>query len=162
MPPHPSPRKALLPIVAADSHLTLHYRVSVVPVDGVRRADEIVNTFGAQPATLQLGAGQLSPALEARLYGLTVGAHRVFELAAGEAFGPRNRDLIQRLARKVLEDESATLDYVPGDVVEFNAPGGGRYAGVFREMDSDYATFDFNHPLAGQPVRFEVEVVGIL
>jgi len=67
-----------------------------------------------------------------------------------------------RLARKFLERESATVHYVLGDVVEFNAPGGGRYAGVFREIDDDYATFDFNHPLAGQPVRFEVEIVGIL
>lgn len=161
MPPHPSPRD-VRPSVAADSYLTLHYRVSVLAPEGGDDADEIVNTFGARPATLQLGGGQLSPALEARLQGLPMGAHRVFELAAGEAFGPRNRDLIQRLARRVLEDESATIDYVPGDVVEFNAPGGGRYAGVFRAMDGDYATFDFNHPLAGQSVRFEVEIVGIL
>ncbi len=148
--------------VAADSYLTLHYRVGILGHDGIELVDDIVSTFGAQPATLQLGAGQLSPALEARLQGLRVGAHRVFELAAGEAFGPRNPELIQRLARKALEDESATIDYVPGDVVEFNAPGGGRYAGVFRAIDDDCAIFDFNHPLAGQPVRFEVRIVGIL
>ncbi len=154
MAPHP----ALVPAVVADSYLTLHYRVSVL----AQEIDEIVGTFGTQPATLQLGAGQLAPALEARLYGLPLGAHRVFELAPGEAFGPRNPDLVQRVARKLLEEESASNDYVPGDVVEFNAPGGGRYAGVFRAIDDDYASFDFNHPLAGQPVRFEVEIVGIL
>ena len=152
--------------VVAGSYLTLHYRVGVLAHEGDDLADaapdDIVSTFGAQPATLQLGAGQLSPALEACLFGLPLGAHRVFELAPGEAFGPRNPALVQRLARKVLEDESATVDYVPGDVVEFNAPGGGRYAGVFRAIDNDYATFDFNHPLAGQPVRFEVKIVGII
>ena len=153
--------------VRADSYLTLHYRVSVDSVaagDGDRDASatDVVSTFGAQPATLQLGAGQLSPALEERLLGLTVGAHRVFALEAGEAFGPRNPALMQQLSRKVLEAEGATDDYSPGDVVEFNAPGGGRYAGVFRSFDNDYAIFDFNHPLAGQPVRFEVRIVGIL
>lgn len=146
------------PHVIADSYLTLHYRVGVLESNG----EDIISTFDARPATLQLGAGQLSPALEARLIGLSQGAHRVFELASGVAFGPRNPDLVQRVARKLLEQESATTDYVPGDVVEFNAPGGGRYAGVFRAIDNDYATFDFNHPLAGQAVRFEVEILEIL
>lgn len=149
--------------VGSDSYLTLHYRVTVAD-DAVADAigDDIVSTFESKPATLQLGAGQLAPALESRLMGLPVGSHRVFALPAGEAFGPRNPELIQRLPRRVLEAESASVDYLPGDVVEFNAPGGGRYAGVFRSLDEDYAIFDFNHPLAGQPVRFEVRILGIL
>ncbi|MEO8938187.1 MAG: FKBP-type peptidyl-prolyl cis-trans isomerase [Burkholderiaceae bacterium] len=153
--------------VSADSYLTLHYRVSVDAAathgeSAAATGNDVVSTFGTQPATLQLGAGQLSPALEERLLGLSVGAHRVFFLAPNEAFGPRNPALVQQLPRKVLEAESDTTDYLPGDVVEFNAPGGGRYAGVFRSLDNDYAIFDFNHPLAGQPVRFEVRIVGIL
>lgn len=154
------------PVIQGDSYLTLHYRVSLdaeradVPVEGAEV--DVVSTFGSKPATLQLGAGQLSPALEDCLLGLNVGAHRVFTLGPDEAFGPRNPALVQRLPRKLLEAESDRTDYSPGDVVEFNAPGGGRYAGVFQKLDNDYATFDFNHPLAGQPVRFEVEIVGIL
>jgi len=152
------------PAVSSDSYLTLHYRVSLLP-DGLGAdapTDDIVSTFGGAPATLQLGAGQLAPALEERLLGLDVGAHRVFELGPGAAFGPRNPDLVQRVDRKLVESESDSTDYVDGDVVEFNAPGGGRYAGVFRGMDDETATFDFNHPLAGRPVRFEVKIVGIL
>ncbi len=143
--------------VRSDSYLTLHYRISVG-----EDASPVVTTFDAKPATLQLGAGQLAPALEARLIGLPVGEHRVFEMDAGAAFGPRNPDLVQRIARATLEAESDSMDYVPGDVVEFNAPGGGRYAGVMRALDAEGATFDFNHPLAGQPVRFEVRIIGIL
>jgi FKBP-type peptidyl-prolyl cis-trans isomerase SlpA len=153
--------------VRADSYLTLHYRVGVeaVAADGAACAttgSDVVSTFGTQPATLQLGAGQLSPALEEKLLGLPVGAHRVFSLAPDEAFGPRNPALVQQLPRRLLDAEGDATDYLPGDVVEFNAPGGGRYAGVFRSLDKDYAIFDFNHPLAGQPVRFEVQIVGIL
>jgi FKBP-type peptidyl-prolyl cis-trans isomerase SlpA len=146
--------------VRADSFLTLHYRVGV-PSPVRERADDLVSTFGATPATLQLGEGQLSPALEARLIGLSVGTH-AFDLVAGEAFGPRNPDLVQRLSKAVLDEQGDGADYVAGDVVEFNAPSGGRYAGVFRGMDGSDAIFDFNHPLAGQPVRFEVQILGIL
>jgi FKBP-type peptidyl-prolyl cis-trans isomerase SlpA len=144
-------------VVRADSYLTLHYRVSLEP-DAV----DVVSTFGGKPATLQLGAGQLSPTLEECLFGLAVDQHRDFALPAGAAFGPRNPDLVQRVPKALLEAESDRSDYSPGDVVEFNAPGGGRYAGVFRSLDNDYAIFDFNHPLAGQPVRFEVHILGIL
>jgi FKBP-type peptidyl-prolyl cis-trans isomerase SlpA len=167
----PSPAEAVA-AVRPDSYLTLHYRVSVdASAAAPARPDaaapaatahDVVSTFGARPATLQLGAGQLSPALEDRLLGLAVGDRRVFVLPAGEAFGPRNPELVQRLSRDVLERESDGGSYSPGDVVEFNAPGGGRYAGVFRSLENDHAIFDFNHPLAGQAVRFEVEILGIL
>ena len=48
-------------------------------------------------------------------------------------------------------------------MVQFPTPDGeGRYAGVVREVGADWLLFDFNHPLAGQPVRFEVQVLGVL
>ena len=54
-------------------------------------------------------------------------------------------------------------EYQVGDVVEFPTPGGeGRYAGVVREVGGGWLLFDFNHPLAGQPVRFEVQLIGVL
>ena len=52
-----------------------------------------------------------------------------------------------------------------GDVVQFPTPDGqGAFAGVVREMDAagEWALFDFNHPLAGQPVTFEVQLIGVL
>ncbi len=148
---------AASPTVRADSYLTLHYRVGLMP-DAV----DVVNTFGGKPATIQLGAGQLAPTLEERLFGLSVGTHVVFDLPPDDAFGPRNADLVRRVPKELLEAESERSDYSPGDVIEFNAPGGGRYAGVFQSLESDYAVFDFNHPLAGRPVRFEVEILGII
>jgi FKBP-type peptidyl-prolyl cis-trans isomerase SlpA len=53
-------------------------------------------------------------------------------------------------------------DYTVGDLVDFAAPGGGRFAGVLREMRDDSAIFDFNHPLAGQPLQFEVKLISVL
>ena len=57
--------------VAAGSHVTLHYRIAV-QLDG--NEHEVVSTFDARPATVQVGAGQFSEALEQRLIGLEEGA----------------------------------------------------------------------------------------
>ena len=140
------------------SFLTLHYRLA-----GPDGAD-VINTFADKPATLSLGAGQLAPAMERRLVGLPEGAREVFALGAGEAFGERNPALLQRVKRALLAElGDADGDYQPGDVVQFPTPdGSARYAGVVREAGPGWLLFDFNHPLAGQPVTFEVQVIGVL
>jgi FKBP-type peptidyl-prolyl cis-trans isomerase SlpA len=140
------------------SFLTLHYRLA--GPDGT----SVVDTFGGQPATLSLGTGELAPAMEARLIGLPEGAQQSFELAADEAFGARNPDLLQRVKLSLLQElGDPDASYAVGDVVQFPTPDGkGAYAGVVREVGGDWLLFDFNHPLAGQPVRFEVHVIGVL
>ena len=144
--------------VQPGSFLTLHYRLA-----GSDGAD-IINTFNDKPATLSLGTGELAPAMEARLLGLAEGTRTSFELAAGEAFGERNAELLQRVKRSLL-DELGDPDeqYSVGDVVQFPPPDGqGSYAGVVREVGGDWLLFDFNHPLAGKPVHFEVHLIGVL
>jgi FKBP-type peptidyl-prolyl cis-trans isomerase SlpA len=144
--------------VQPGSFLTLHYRLS-----GPDGAD-IINTFADKPATLSLGSGELAPAMEAKLMGLPEGTRTSFELAPAEAFGERNPDMLQRVKLSLLHqlgdpDEAYHL----GDVVQFPTPDGqGAYAGVVREVGSDWLLFDFNHPLAGQPVTFEVQLIGVL
>ena len=148
-----------MPQVDRASFLTLHYRLS--GPDG--RA--FINTFDGPPATLSLGSGQLSPAIEQRLLGLEEGTRTVIELAAGEAFGERQPEMVQWVARKLLSELGDPHEqYVAGDVVQFPTPDGlGSYAGSAVEVREDGAVlFDFNHPLAGQPVTFEVQLIGIL
>ncbi len=145
--------------VEPGSFLTLHYRLS--GPDG----RDFINTFEAQPATLSLGSGELSPAIEQRLLGLEEGTETVIELAAGEAFGERQPDMVQWVARKLLDQLGDPHErYAAGDVVQFPTPDGlGSYAGSVCEVRDDGAVlFDFNHPLAGQPVRFEVRIIGVL
>jgi len=144
--------------VQEGSFLTLHYRLA-----GPDGAD-VVNTFAGQPATLSLGSGQLAPAIERELIGLTEGAEHRVALPAGAAFGDRNPELLQRVKRSLLQQlGDPDASYAVGDVVEFPTPDGqGQYAGVVREVGEGWLLFDFNHPLAGQPVTFEVRVIGIL
>lgn len=144
--------------VRPGSFLTLHYRLAGPG------GEDVINTFADKPATLSLGSGELAPAMEARLIGLEEGARAAFDLAPGEAFGERNPELVQRVTRRMLGELGDPDErYAVGDVVRFSTPDGqGAYAGVVREVDDDSLTFDFNHPLAGRAVTFEVHVIGVL
>ena len=145
-------------LVQPGSFLTLHYRLA-----GPDGAD-LINTFADKPATLSLGTGQLAPAIEAHLIGLPEGAHQTFDLPPGSAFGQRNADLLQRVKLSLLHEMGdPDAEYELGDVVHFPTPDGrAGYAGVVRERGPDWLLFDFNHPLAGQAVHFEVRVLGVL
>ena len=139
--------------VKPDSLVTLHYRLAT------GGDTTLVSTFDSSPATLQLGHGELAPALEACLDGLVVGDHQTFLLPPEQAFGPHNPDLVQRLARKDLPDDDKVAVM---SMVEFASPDGAAFMGLVRELDADSALIDFNHPLAGKDVCFEVEIVGVL
>ncbi|MDB5947789.1 MAG: peptidylprolyl isomerase [Ramlibacter sp.] len=153
------------PRVQPGSFLTLHYRLS-------GPGGDIINTINDKPATLSLGTGELSPALEKRLVGLEEGARTSFEIPPGEAFGDRNPEMVQWVARRLLNElGDPNEQYQPGDVVQFPTPDGlGSYAGAVQQVGkdgggdskADAVLFDFNHPLAGQPVTFQVHLIGVL
>ncbi len=168
--------RSAAPCVQPGSFLTLHYRLA--GPDG-----DIINTFGDKPATLTLGTGELAAAVEARLLGLPEGTRATFDIAPGEAFGDRNPEMVQWVARALLNKMGdPTERYQVGDVVQFPTPDGlGQYAGAVRQVGhggaagqggaagegasgstADAVLFDFNHPLAGQGVTFEVHVIGVL
>ena len=149
------------PRVQAGSFLTLHYRLT-------GPSGDIINTFGEKPATLSLGVGELSPDIEQCLMGLEEGVHTTFELPAGAAFGQRNPDMQQWVGAKLLREIGDPQEkHLVGDVVQFPTPDGiGTYAGTVIEVkkgeEGDAVLFDFNHPLAGHPVSFEVQLIGVL
>jgi len=139
--------------VRAGDRITLHYRVATG--DDI----ELVSTFGSTPATLQLGSGELAPSLEQCLVGVHVGERHVFLLEADQAFGSHNPHLTQRVARDALPPGASPELH---GLIEFVAPGGDGFTGVVRELGDETVLVDFNHPLAGRPVRFEVQIIGIL
>jgi FKBP-type peptidyl-prolyl cis-trans isomerase SlpA len=144
-------------VVNKGAYLTLHYRLATLA--GV----DIISTFGESPATLLLGQGQLAPPLEEAMLGLEEGSHTTQELAPEKAFGVRNPDLVQHVSLKTLRENSAFgAQFKIGDLIDFSAPSGGKFAGVIQELNDETALFDFNHPLAGQVVLFEVKIIGIL
>jgi FKBP-type peptidyl-prolyl cis-trans isomerase SlpA len=141
-------------LVDATSFLTLHYRVSV------QNGQDIINTFGGKPATLQMGSGQLAPPLEEHLIGLPEGAEKTF--AIENAYGERKAELVLSISRAEFDaNVNPGEDYAPGDVVSFNNAKG-QYSGVLKSLDATQAGFDFNHPLAGQTLNFQVNLIGVL
>ncbi len=139
--------------VAENSLVTLHYRIATA--DNV----EMVSTFEAGPATLQLGSGELAPTLETCLAGLAVGEHKTFVLSPEMAFGPHNPQMVSRVPRDALPPRVEPKLFEP---VSLPAEDGSSYSGLVLEMDDEFVLLDFNHPLAGKSIQFEVKVVGVL
>ena len=143
--------------VLPNSYLTLNYRLTLP------NGEDYINTFVDRPATVLMGSGQFAPCFENVLLGLGIGEKKSALLPPEESFGERKEDLVQWVSLKALkEGRDEDTEFNPGDVIEFNAPGGAQYAGVLQSMDDEGAWFDFNHPLAGRPVTFEAEIVAIL
>lgn len=148
-------------IVRPDSYLTLHYRIELLT--GPAAGSVFADTFSNNPATLQMGSGQWAPGMEDALLNHAEGERFVVELGAADAYGVRNPDLVQRIARNLLEEHAAPdSGFTPGDMVEFAAPNGGRYSGILKQLDEETALFDFNHPLAGADLRIEVSLLGVM
>ena len=138
--------------VGPDSLVTLHYRI------GLTDGRPMVSTFEGTPATLQLGADEMLPQLEQRLVGLEAGTETSFDLAPEDAFGPHRAELIERVLKEHLPEAEVEIP----SVMEFTAPDGSRYSGVVTAAEDDAVLIDFNHPLAGKHVRFDVRIIGIL
>jgi len=147
--------------VRADSYLTLHYRI--ILTGGPGAGSVFADTFDGRPGTLQMGSGQWAPGMEQALLDHQEGERFSFDLTPGDAYGERNPALLQRVSRAMLDEHAGVdADFQPGALIEFPAPNGARYCGVFKEWGEGWALFDFNHPLAGVPLRVEVAILGVL
>lgn len=131
--------------------VTLHFTLKLE--DGA----VLDSTKEKAPATFQLGDGNLPPGFEAPLKGLTDGDTGSFEIAPEHAFGQHNPQNIQRLKREDFGDEALEV----GTVMSFADPSGGELPGVISAIDGDQVDVDFNHPLAGRTLTFEVEVISV-
>lgn len=130
--------------------VTLHYRLEA-------SGRLIVDTFDEAPETFTLGGGDIDPRLELLLLGLAAGDHRHFELDVTDAFGQRDDELLQAVPREEFGARELTL----GDGVQFNLPNGQNLNGLLVEIGEETVLVDFNHPLAGQPINFEVRILAI-
>ena len=128
--------------------VTLHYRISC-------QGDEVISTFEHEPETFALGSGDMEPRLESLLLDLEAGRHLVVEMDPGEGFGDRDEALIHDLSR----GDFIGMDLQVGHGIEFNLPNGQRMMGSVLAVSENEVKVDFNHPLAGLPVTFEVQIL---
>jgi FKBP-type peptidyl-prolyl cis-trans isomerase SlpA len=106
-----------------------------------------------------MGSGELAPTLEHCLVGINVGERNVFLLEPDQAFGGHNPQLVQRVGAG-----RPAAEFQPGTARpdRIRLARRRKFTGIVRELDDEAVLVDFNHPLAGKHVRFEVELIGIL
>lgn len=138
--------------VAPGDTLLMHYKLSN------QNGAELENTFDEEPIEITLGCGELALNLERRLIGLPLHERHVFMLDPMQAFGRREERLIQRIP---LTEFPAGMALQENAMIEFKMPNGTALPGLIHEIGSSDAVVDFNHPLAGCAVLFEVEVLEI-
>ncbi|MDI4636260.1 MULTISPECIES: FKBP-type peptidyl-prolyl cis-trans isomerase [Halomonadaceae] len=131
--------------------VTLHFTLKLE--DGT----VVDSTRDKAPATFQVGDGNLPPGFEAPLSGLTDGDTGSYEITPEHAFGQHNPQNVQLMKRDDFEGEVPEM----GMVMSFADAAGGELPGVIAEIDGEQVTVDFNHPLAGRTLTFEVEVIKV-
>ncbi|MDR9439822.1 MAG: FKBP-type peptidyl-prolyl cis-trans isomerase [Halomonas sp.] len=131
--------------------VTLHFTLSLE--DGT----VVDSTRDKQPATFQVGDGNLPPGFEHPLKGLVSGDTGSFEITPEHAFGQHNPQNIQLLKRDDFENEEPEV----GMVMSFADAAGGELPGVIKHIEGEQVEVDFNHPLAGRTLTFEVEVLDV-
>jgi len=135
-----------------DTRVTLHFSVRLM--DGT----EMDSTFGGQPASFVWGDESLLPGFERALLGLKSGDKRSVYIEAEKGFGAYNPDNIQQFRQDEFA-EDMTLE--AGVVVSFRDASGAELPGVISLIEDSWVTVDFNHPLAGRDLTFEVEILSI-
>lgn len=144
--------------IQSGSRVTLHFSLALE--DG----QLIDSNFEKPAATMILGEGKMLAGFEEQLVGHQAGDEIDSLLPAERAFGERNSKNVQHFNvekfRHLLEDE--LLPATVGAVVNFKDPGGFDLPGVVVEIDDQLVKIDFNHPLAGKPIRFNAKIVSVL
>ena len=119
---------------------------------------EAFSTFGDEPVSLVMGDGSLTDGMELSLYGLGEGDEQSLTLLPGQAFGMRDNEKIHSMPRAEFGPE---LELKPGIIVAFDTPSGEELAGTVIDFDDQTVQVDFNHPLAGHEVVFNVEILEV-
>ena len=135
-----------------NSLLLMHYSIALT------NGTEIESSFDDEPVEVSMGSGVLTEGMELALYGLETGDHQTLTLTPEQGFGLRDEDNIHMMPLSDFPDE---LKPESGLMFEFETPSGEDILGTVLAVKDGMAEVDFNHPLAGQPLVFTVEILDI-
>ncbi len=133
--------------VSEGTRVFLNFSVSLE--DG----SEVDTNFGGEPVDFVIGDGSLLPGFERLLFGLNAGDRQMFTVEPENAFGQPNENNVQRVARDRFDGDG---DLQVGLVYSFADSSGGELPGMIVAFDDDEVTVDFNHPLSGRTILFDV------
>ncbi len=113
---------------------------------------------GRDPLSFTLGHGQVISGFEEAALGMEVGETKKARIEVEDAYGERRDDLVLEVPREQLPDE---LDVDVGTPLQLQQPDGQAVPVTVAALDESTVTLDANHPLAGQPLTFELTLVDI-
>ena len=122
--------------------------------------EEIDTTRRGKPASLTLGDGSLLPGFEEALLGLSAGDDVQLVIPAEQAFGERVEANVRLMAKTLFAEFNSEEPLEPGLVVSFQAPDG-ELPGVVKAVFEDTVQVDFNHPLSGNDITFDVSILSV-
>jgi FKBP-type peptidyl-prolyl cis-trans isomerase SlpA len=135
--------------VSEGTRVYLNFSVSLE--DG----SEVDTNFGGNPVDFAIGDGSLLPGFERLLFGMSAGERQMFTVSPEDAFGQPNENNMQYLPRDQFDDD---VDLEIGLVFSFADASGDELPGMIIAYDEEEVTVDFNHPLAGRTILFDVLV----
>lgn len=138
--------------IGPGSEVTLHFTLSL-PDGTVADA-----TDDDQPMHFFMGDGTFVEGLELVLYGLKVGDHQCLSIDPRDAFGMPDEESIHKVA---VNDFPADVELKEGLIMGFSTPSGEEVPGTIKKIEAEFVEVDFNHPLAGFEVIFDVEILEI-
>lgn len=138
--------------IGAGNRVTLHFAIKLE--DGAC----VDSTFEREPATFEVGDGNLLEGFEKALFGLKAGDKQTFVIPPEQGFGQPNPNNVQKMPRA---DFSADMVLEEGLMLSFADAQKAELPGVIAAVDEQQVTVDFNHPLAGRDVSFEVEIIAV-
>ncbi len=120
--------------------------------------EEVDSSPEGQPFGFIAGTGQIIPGLEKELMGKTTGFKAQVVVDPEEGYGPVDENMFQEIPRSQFPDD---CELAPGMTFHAQGPQGPVMVSVKEFNDNDTVTVDLNHPLAGQQLHFDVEVVEV-
>ncbi|QFU09484.1 FKBP-type peptidyl-prolyl cis-trans isomerase SlyD [Rhodobacteraceae bacterium THAF1] len=136
----------------AGDTIAMHYSGSLA--DGTT----FDSSQGREPLEFQLGSGQIIPGLDSALHGMEQGDKKQVKIAPEQAYGDRDPARVQAVPR---EQIPADIPVDPGTQLQMQTPDGQAIPVMVTESNDTEVTIDANHPLAGQELTFDVEIVEI-
>ena len=130
-----------------------------VDYKGTLQNGEVFDTsLGSQPLEIKMGVGQLIEGFEKELMGMSLNEKKTFTLNADDAYGQRDENLTRDFARADFPPE---MEPRIGMMITLQSPDGRQMPAKITHLDDEKLSVDLNHPLAGESLTFEIEVVDI-
>ncbi|HEK1686739.1 MULTISPECIES: FKBP-type peptidyl-prolyl cis-trans isomerase [Pseudomonas] len=137
--------------IGQNTEVTLHFALHL------ENGDTVDSTFDKAPAVFKVGDGNLLPGFETALFGFKAGDERKLTIAPENAFGQPNPQNVQVMPRSQFDG----MELSEGLLVIFNDAANTELPGVVKAFDDNQVTIDFNHPLAGKTLNFEVKILDV-